>query len=699
MKKRTLGLLLALLLLLTVPACQKSGQTLTYEVHFELNGGSLVSGSLLQRVPEGGDAEPPVAERSGYVFSGWSPEPANVQKNLSVIAQWTPAETEAPVYEVHFELNGGSLVSGSLLQRIPAGGSAEAPQAERSGYILSGWSPDFTDVREDLSVVAQWTPGETQAPVYEVRFELNGGSLVSGEVLQRIPAGGSAEAPEVERGGYDFAGWNVDLSQIHENTVAVAQWARLYEIRFDLAGGTAEGELIQHLRAGQTPVVPEPVKENAVFLGWSAEPGTVTGNMVYYARWEEHYTVTFDPGAGSLVSGEAVQELIAGQTPAAPEVALSGAEFDGWSPTVGPVSADTVYVAQWRFPEPEGPLSAEQVFQRITPSVVTVVVSDRLGEPFALGSGFFISDQGVLVTNRHVVEGAYSAVAYLQDETVIRITKVLAQSPDIDLVVLQADITGNPYLETETSVATGETVYALGSPHGLTETFTSGIVSNALRYEDRVAHIQFTAPISSGNSGGPLVDNRGRVIGVNTWTRTDSQNINYAVKITELDNLDWDRSMTMYAFGRETDDHQTAVSEQSGGYYDELTTAETEPNDSAVLANELPYDELLAADLKDYYDMDLFHFTVTEAGKYGLFLFAFDDAQLDVYDLYLVYAEGEEGQLIGEARRIETDKTVSSVILEELAAGDYFVIVTAAEEWKDGAYPLYYALAWWQPEE
>ena len=599
----------------------------------------------------------------------------------------------ANLYEVHYELNGGSLVSGELLQQVPEGGNAAAPVVERDGYVFAGWSDDGTNVRSSRSIVAQWTPAETEPELCEVRFELNGGSLVSGQLLQRIPVGGSAEAPVAERAGFAFDGWSPELTQITENTVAVAQWARLYEIRFDLAGGTAAGELTQYLRSGETPTVPTPTKENAVFLGWSAEPVPAAADAVYTARWEEHYTITFDPGEGTVVSGETTQILIAGEMPTPPEVALEGSELAGWSPELQPAAGDTVYTARWTVPEVRT-LSAEEVFALITPSVVTIVVSDRNGEPFSLGSGFFISDQGVLVTNRHVVEGGYSAVCYLQDGSEVGISSVLAQDPDVDLVILQADITGNPWLETETGVTTGETVYALGSPHGLTESFTSGIVSNALRYdENEVAHIQFTAPISSGNSGGPLVNSKGRVIGVNTMTRTDSQNINYAVKITELGTLDQSRPITMSVFGQETNgNQQTPASQQTGGFYGDGLQEEVEPNDSAVLADELPYDTELAADLGDYYDIDIFRFTITEPDRYAVALVPYDSDQAEAFTMLLVTVEGEEAVEVGEVQYYDIEGGVVLGIEENLEPGDYYVLVTADEDWESGDYPLYYQI-------
>lgn len=90
----------------------------------------------------------------------------------------------------------------------------------------------------------------------------------------------------------------------------------------------------------------------------------------------------------------------------------------------------------------------------------------------------------------------------------------------------------------EDKVIAGERIYTVGSPYGYTGTFSSGIVGNALRVMDEVEYIQITAPISRGNSGGPLLNRFGEVIGVNTLTRLDAQNVNFSVAIKYLKQLD-----------------------------------------------------------------------------------------------------------------------------------------------------------------
>jgi hypothetical protein len=95
------------------------------------------------------------------------------------------------------------------------------------------------------------------------------------------------------------------------------------------------------------------------------------------------------------------------------------------------------------------------------------------------------------------------------------------------------------------SVVTGMDAYAIGSPLGFTNTFSQGIISSASRMISGVSCIQTTAAISSGSSGGALLDNTGKVIGVTTMTAVDAQNINMAVPINLVKELDRARSVSL----------------------------------------------------------------------------------------------------------------------------------------------------------
>ena len=178
-------------------------------------------------------------------------------------------------------------------------------------------------------------------------------------------------------------------------------------------------------------------------------------------------------------------------------------------------------------------------------SVGEVTTYDKSGNIFSLGTCFVFSADGKLITNYHVIEDSYSATVALAGKT-YTVEQVLAYDKDIDIAVLKINATG---LTAPTICSqihrTGETVYAIGSSQGLTATFSNGMITTSQRTIDGVLYVQHDAPISSGNSGGPLINIYGEVIGINTWTVRESQNLNFAIHTSELANLDYSTPMTM----------------------------------------------------------------------------------------------------------------------------------------------------------
>jgi tetratricopeptide (TPR) repeat protein len=184
-------------------------------------------------------------------------------------------------------------------------------------------------------------------------------------------------------------------------------------------------------------------------------------------------------------------------------------------------------------------LSAEQVFNRVSPAVVRVVVRDRQFKETGLGSGFFVTAEGLLVTNHHVVRRAEFATVLRADGSTLFVDGVLALDPDQDLALLKVNGTGLPCLEVAPAAAppVGSRVYAIGNPKGLTNSLSEGLVSGIRKESGEVLAIQTTAAVSPGSSGGPLVDDQGRVVGVVTAFLADAQGLNFAVPAAALRTL------------------------------------------------------------------------------------------------------------------------------------------------------------------
>ena len=234
-----------------------------------------------------------------------------------------------------------------------------------------------------------------------------------------------------------------------------------------------------------------------------------------------------------------------------------------WTPAAGPgghalpltrISTSTIFS-----PPPGAPLSFADIFERVSPAVVSIDVTSHVDArtlrqipgfenfPFTLppggkgdddennggdgagagkgpkaqssGSGFFISADGYLVTNNHVIENAEDIKVTLTDGRQLP-AKVIGHDDDTDVAVLKVQGTGFPYVDFENSARprVGDWVLAVGNPYGLNGTATAGIVSAYNRNigDNFVDFIQIDAPINRGNSGGPTFDIYGRVIGINS---------------------------------------------------------------------------------------------------------------------------------------------------------------------------------------
>ena len=174
-------------------------------------------------------------------------------------------------------------------------------------------------------------------------------------------------------------------------------------------------------------------------------------------------------------------------------------------------------------------IDVAEIYRRNSPGVVQVTSLGGDTAQQSLGSGFVIDKEGHIVTNFHVVDGATEIqVGFSNQDTVSARVVGTDQSTDLALLEVDADATALTPLSLADSdvVEVGDPVVAIGNPFGLERTATAGIVS-ALQREVRAPNdytidqvIQTDAPINSGNSGGPLIDASGRVIGVNSQIET-----------------------------------------------------------------------------------------------------------------------------------------------------------------------------------
>ena len=177
-------------------------------------------------------------------------------------------------------------------------------------------------------------------------------------------------------------------------------------------------------------------------------------------------------------------------------------------------------------------ISLPSLIKRIKPSTVIIFVYDDKGEFLKLGSGFFINENGDIITNYHVIQGASSAEIKTADEKTYPITYIVAEDEQNDIIRLSVNIPSQyvyPLSLSKTIPEVGERIIVYGSPLGLENTVSDGIVSAIRDIPDYGRIIQITAPISPGSSGSPVLNMKGEVIGIATFQMVGGQNLNFAI--------------------------------------------------------------------------------------------------------------------------------------------------------------------------
>jgi S1-C subfamily serine protease len=203
-------------------------------------------------------------------------------------------------------------------------------------------------------------------------------------------------------------------------------------------------------------------------------------------------------------------------------------------------------------PRPASALELPELVARTKPSVVLLTIYDGAGQKLGTGTGFFVSADGRVITNHHVIRDAVKVTATLSNNRIVAVVGVLGDDAKRDIALLQAEIQDAPALPLGESkkLRAGDEVAVIGSPLGLSGTVSVGIVA-ALRDQglepskpsprvepddDEAVDpsswgIQITAAISPGSSGSPILTLAGEVVGVAVGTRVDGQNLNFGVPI------------------------------------------------------------------------------------------------------------------------------------------------------------------------
>ena len=176
---------------------------------------------------------------------------------------------------------------------------------------------------------------------------------------------------------------------------------------------------------------------------------------------------------------------------------------------------------------------------RLSTSIVMIAVFDNRKKLLGTGSGIMIGRDGFILTNNHVIRGGYYFEVRIEDdERIYETNEVIKYHNHLDLAIIRISRVLNPLrlYSGKESLVRGQKVVAIGSPLGLFNSVSDGIISG-FRNIDNVDMIQFSAPTSPGSSGGAVLNMYGEVIGISTSGFSEGQNINLAVPYDAVYNF------------------------------------------------------------------------------------------------------------------------------------------------------------------
>ena len=455
-----------------------------------------------------------------------------------------------------------------------------------------------------------------------------------------------------------------------KNTEELQTEVKTVTVILDPAGGELTGENSYTFNVGEVPYISDPIRKGYEFVGWDKDIFSLDTNASLTALWKKkQITVEFDLCGGESDTPELlIQTVDSAADIQLPSVYRENYEFESWSQDVSSLNHDAVISAKWSLI----PLSENEIYKKCIGACVELQTYDKSDIRLYLGSGFLISSDGIVVTAAHVIKGAANIEVKLYGGSSYFVEKVIACDFDKDIAVIKIAADGLPFLELSyEDIREGMDVYAIGSPSGRTGEMTKGEITRYSFVYDRQGFIVSTAHIESGSSGGPLLDARGRVIGINSAVSVLSEEY-LAVRIAEIDSLP------------EINEDMGTFLENNSSFTDD--TFEKENNDITHNAHEINGDTIIRGVLSNSGDIDVYCFEGTKKVLVMVSVRA-ENRDFVVVDCFadgenLKPAEGFSRGISGENHIINRTVTVNS-------KGKFYIKISAPEF--DGM-PIAYSL-------
>lgn len=302
---------------------------------------------------------------------------------------------------------------------------------------------------------------------------------------------------------------------------------------------------------------------------------------------------------------------------------------------------------------------ATKIAEKCSPSVVQITTD------IGIGTGFFI-DKGVIATNYHVIKGASIVSVELKDGKEYTVKTILGYDEDLDMALLSLPGVGTPLTISKFAPKAGDTAYAIGSPMGLENTFSKGIISNASRIAEDVDYIQTDTALSTGNSGGPLLNAFGEVIGINTMQYSEGQNLNFALNITQL-----------YRISTLDPVPVSSLTEDSDTDYSKITINEdTSKSKSIATAQDLPDGYYVTGTIDpsaDSIGTDSYRITLDKYSRIGVMAATTTEYPTDLKNMHLIIADSNNKAILYDYTDDDSDGFLN--IFADLPAGTYYIQV------------------------